>query len=323
MTFTSGTGSACCSGAVLPSTLYPYSIFFAQEDLDPNTCVDGTISYYTTGDPGSQIFVMSFVDVPHYPGPTGTYNVTCQVQLYEATGEIRIVTTEYNSDGGLSTMGLNWNGSYAQPVDGRNSQDWSAYNECISFIPGGAEACSDVAPADEYADAVTSSSATLHWDVVSGADQYVVSLYNVSAGLAPSKKHLTTNFVSLNTLSPETEYGFRVKTVCYTEGTISPYSDWYYFTTGPLREGQFSPNVSLYPNPSNGDFNLNINGYDFAQFNIHIVNSLGQVVYQDVLHVDNPAYVTTIHLNNATPGIYQVQLVNGEKVMTYPVVISK
>lgn len=69
--------------------------------------MDGDITYYTTGAPGSQVFVLSYTDVPHYPGPEGTFPITVQVQLYEGTQEVRIVTTNYNGDGGLSTMGLN------------------------------------------------------------------------------------------------------------------------------------------------------------------------------------------------------------------------
>jgi hypothetical protein len=136
LSFTAGLGSACCSGQLLPSASFNNTIFFAQEDLDPNSCVDGDIYYYTTGAPGSQVFVMSFVDVPHYPGPEGTFSVTSQVQLYEGTNEVKIVTTAYNSDGGLSTMGLNHNGTEADVVAGRNNANWSASNECISFLPG-------------------------------------------------------------------------------------------------------------------------------------------------------------------------------------------
>lgn len=134
LSFDFGLDNACCTGAVLPNAIYPHSIFFGQEDLDPNTCVDGTISYYTTGAPGSQIFVLSFTDVPHYPGPEGTFPVTVQVQLYEGSNEVHIVTTEYNSDGGASTMGVNGDGTDATWVPGRNSEIWSAFGDCYAFI---------------------------------------------------------------------------------------------------------------------------------------------------------------------------------------------
>jgi len=133
VTFTPFLGSGCCTGQVLPNATFPNTIFLGQEDWDPNSCIDGDITYYTTGAPGSQIFVVSYTDVPHYPGPEGTFPITVQCQLYEGTGEIRIVTTEMNSDGGLHTMGLNHDGAEADVVPDRNSTNWSAYNECISF----------------------------------------------------------------------------------------------------------------------------------------------------------------------------------------------
>lgn len=45
------------------------------------------------------------------------------------------------------------------------------------------------------------------------------------------------NFTYLDTLNPETTWGFRIKTVCNTERTISPFSDWYCFATVALRKG--------------------------------------------------------------------------------------
>lgn len=627
LSFNSGLPSGCCTGVLLPSATYPYSIFFAQEDLDPNTCVDGTISYYTTGAPGSQIFVMSFVDVPHYPGPTGTFNVTCQVQLYEGTNEIRIVTTEYNSDGGSSTMGLNKDGVTATPVPDRNSTNWSAYNECKLFsmpavdvgvsaitspstgpdltgtesvtveitnygtsdatdipvsydLDGGAPVMEtalgtlsagasesytftatadfseigchtinaytsldgdetpgddafsksvchnsgnayyihsnvesepwgstsnpdamnanfgvdgwqlvyneDVVPADIfnsstcfvwlegsdqladeletfltanlstiedwvsngghlllnaapnegdgmsygfgdfnlvypnfadavtavdpthpifvgpftpvsttytgtsfahayitgtggtnlltddgtgfpvlveypygsgdvmfggmttdnfhapmpdaanflanivaylgcaapetcdipgglYADGITGSSADLHWSST-GAEQYTVSLYNLTTGEI-NKKHVTgaTSIALSGGLTPSTTYGFRVKSMCYGLGERSDYSDFYYFTTGVGRIGEFGDNsVQVYPNPTNGNFTVQLNGYS-DNVEILVVNAIGQKVYDQFITVTDPEQTQQINLSNVENGVYLVKVISGNK----------
>lgn len=81
VSFNSGLGSACCTGQILPNAFYPNTIFLGQEDFDPNTCIDGDITYYTTGAPGSQVFVVSFVNVPHYPGPEGKFPVSYAITI--------------------------------------------------------------------------------------------------------------------------------------------------------------------------------------------------------------------------------------------------
>lgn len=324
MSFTAPTLSGCCSGQILPNASYPNSIFFGQEDLDPNSGIDGTISYYTTGDPGSQIFVMSFVDVPHYPGPVGTYPVTVQVQLYEATGEIRIVTTEYNSDGGFSTMGLNWDGDYAQPVEGRNSEDWSAYEECIVFLPYGTEVetCDYLsAPTGLYADDITATTATLHWDAVPYATKYIIKYFVADVSPSYRQDSYTNSLAMPGVLAPETTYGFRVKTVCYDDG-ISPLSDAYYFTTGPLKSGEFMKEVKMYPNPNNGTFKLQITGYENKDVDVMIVNAVGQVVYQNTLTVNEFTHVEDISLAGIASGMYQLRIVDGETVSTESLIIE-
>ena len=647
VSFSAGMPSGCCTGQVLPNATYTNSIFMGQEDWDPNSCIDGEISYYTTGAPGSQIFVVSYTDVPHYPGPEGVFPITVQLQLYEGSNEIRIVTTQMNSDGGLHTMGLNHNGTEADVVPGRNSQNWSAFNECISFavyiasefdagvvnvtspvsgidlgvenvtvtiknyglneiaefpvsysVDGGAvvtetfpgaipslgtadytfstahdftaDGCYDITaytsldadgdatndsytegvcnlgpitgtgavyvysnttggepwfttsnttamntafgpegtgwtrqyfetldpaltfspdncfvflegsdshaneletfltanislienwvasggklllnaapnegdgmsfgfdgttltyayftnnataadpahpifagpftpvgtdwtgssfghaivsgtgltsvivdlfnptavvlaekawgsgvvmfggmttnnfhsplaeaanlranilnylsctpvavceiPSGLYADGITTNDAVLHWNAVDGADQYRVTLQNTATGLTKTKGFYTNMVEITDKLTPLTTYAFRVKTVCYDDlGTISAPSPWYYFTTlGRL--GASDAAVTMYPNPSNGTFSINVSGYAHNIFNLQVTSATGQVVYSSVINVNSDSYEEIINLGNAAAGMYQVTLMNQTYQLNYPIVVIK
>lgn len=329
LTFTPTFLSACCSGQILPTADFPNTIFFAQEDLDPNGGIDGTITYSTSGSPGDRVFVLSYVDVPHYNFDADPFffPVTTQVQLYESNGEIRIVTTEYTpDDGGLSTMGLNLDGSIAQAVTGRNSTGWSATEECISFLPYGIEVplCdATTGPSGLYADDITATSATLHWDAVASASQYIFSIFELGDFSTVRRKGVLSNSYTFgDVLMPETTYGFRVKTVCYTEGTISPNSSIYYFTTAPLRAGEFAKEIKMYPNPNNGTFKLQLNGYANSDIDVYVVNTMGQVVYTNNLAITDLSFVEEINLNGIASGMYQLKVIDGENITTQNLIIE-
>jgi len=321
MNFSGTTLSGCCSGQILPTASYPASIFFSQEDLDPNSCIDGTISTWTIGDPGSQIFIMDFTDVPHYPGPEGTFPVSTQVQLFQETGEIKIVTTEMNSDGGNHTMGLNLDGVIAQPVEGRNSANWSAFEECISFMPATEPACVEEcpAPATPTLDVLTSTSATLSWDPVDAADQYVLAIRNNTTGNKNTRQFDVTEY-TFESLTPGHSYTFRIKSVCFPEGISSP-SGAVDFTT-PLKAGAFEGGVQIYPNPSDGQFRIQIDGTGDATVQIMVTNTLGQVVYTNTIATDNGTVVHEMDLRQLAPGTYSVQMVSGSDISNHQIVIE-
>lgn len=323
VSFNAGLGTACCTGQVLPSGLYPNSIFLGQEDLDPNTCVDGDITYYTSGLAGSQIFVVTYSNVPHYPGPEGTFPVTMQLQLYEATGQIKIVVTEWNSDGGAATMGLNWDGAVANPVAGRNSEVWDAFEECHSWMPseGPIPVC-DI-PTGLYVDGISTDDAILHWDAMEGADQYRVTLQNTVTGLIKTRGYESNVVEIIDKLTPLTTYAFRVKTVCYDIlGEITAPSEWYYFTTLG-RIGTTEAAITMYPNPNAGQFTLQISDYSDNAFELYVFDAMGKIVYNKSIQIDNANYSEQINLENVASGIYQVKLLNNDAQITYPVVIQK
>jgi hypothetical protein len=317
MNFSGTTLSACCSGQLLPNGSYPASIFFGQEDLDPNSCIDGDISYWTEGVAGSQIFVVDFTGVPHYPGPEGTFPVSVQVQLHEATGDIKIVTTEYNGDGGNSTMGLNLDGTIAQAVEGRNSAAWSAYDECILFSTGAPVTCS--ATTAPEVSVISSTVAEVSWAAVDGATQYVFVLRDNTTG-EKWTRNTTETFMSLPALTAGHSYTTRIRTNCYPEGMSapSPQTDF----AMPLRMGLTEEGVSIYPNPSNGNFRIQLNGYEAGEVTVMVMNAVGQVVFNNIFQITDAIAVQDINLTELAAGTYTVRLIDGSSVITRNIVIE-
>ncbi len=176
-------------------------------------------------------------------------------------------------------------------------------------------------PTGLYADGITTNDAVLHWDSVAGADQYRVTLQNTVTGLV-KKKGYTTNYVEIiDHLDPLTTYAFRVKTVCYDDlGEISAPSDWYYFTTLG-RIGEADASVTLFPNPNNGQFTLELNNLEASDFTIHVFDAVGHMVYSKVINVSSNNYSEQISLD-VPAGIYQVNVSNEKHQMNYPIVIQ-
>ncbi len=71
----------------------------------------------------------------------------------------------------------------------------------------------------------------------------------------------------------------------------------------------------LYPNPNNGKFVLKGNVADNAEYNIEIINSLGQVVYKNNATANSGQLNKEIQLSNVANGIYLLRL-HSETVTT-------
>lgn len=139
LTFNTDGDNGCCSGDLLPNAATPDNLIaFAWEDLDPGNGGQPAINvvrYATLGTAPNRVLVVEFFNVDHFPSGN---NVTVHTQLYEGTNVIEIHTTSMPSDGGNHTQGIeNSNGTDALTTPGRNSQNWSATNDFVAYIPNG------------------------------------------------------------------------------------------------------------------------------------------------------------------------------------------
>ena len=100
-------------------------------------------------------------------------------------------------------------------------------------------------------------------------------------------------------------------------------SEWYYFTTLGRLGTDDNASVALYPNPNTGAFTLNVNGYSQNQFELNVFNSIGQVVYNKNITIDNDNYNEMINLGNANPGMYHVSLRNDSYNLNYSIVVTE
>ena len=179
------------------------------------------------------------------------------------------------------------------------------------------------APTDLMADGITGTTADLSWAASDNSGGYHLSVYTLDEVLVLKKKVLggATSW-TVTGLTPGTDYGFHVRSICTGLGTKSPISYHYYFST-PARLGDENTSVSLYPNPSNGQFTLSLNGYENNNVEMNIYNSTGQIVYASSINVTSADHTEMINLGTIAPGMYQVSVTGNSNTTNYSIVISE
>lgn len=71
--------------------------------------------------------------------------------------------------------------------------------------------------------------------------------------------------------------------------------------------------VNVYPNPSNGQFQLSLDSDGMKKIDIAVSNSIGQKVYEEKNIAVNNAYTRAMNLENMAKGIYQLIISSGKK----------
>ena len=186
------TSNGCCSGQFIPNTGQPNNMIAAfYEDFDPPE--GGAIRYQTLGSVGSRILVLEFNGVYPWNGPPKTPS-TWQIKLFECSNEIEIHCLSCVSDGGAITQGIeNAAGTQAFFAPGRNSTNFSVYNDAVAFLPAGggfspislADASGSVAEGVASGTTVTTlvandpdGATNLQYSIVSGND---LGMFNLSS----------------------------------------------------------------------------------------------------------------------------------------------
>ena len=194
----------------------------------------------------------------------------------------------------------------------------------IAYLSCGVEICDPAPPTDIYADGISATTATIHWTIAPGTSASRLVVWELSTGKVV--KYIIydgDSFTVPGDLTPSTTYGARLKSACLDGEIWTPgvYSDWYYFTTDPLRQGEFLQSVSVFPNPNKGDFRIQLNGYESGEAQVMIINAVGQLMYDATISIDANASVHDISLNLAA-GTYIVKVINGSEIVTNTIIVE-
>lgn len=79
---------------------------------------------------------------------------------------------------------------------------------------------------------------------------------------------------------------------------------------------------TIFPNPSNGDFNLNMSGLDYGLVKVSISNIIGKQVFETEVEASNGSLSKELHVNYLSNGIYFVKINSGKKEHIKKIVIN-
>jgi hypothetical protein len=174
--------------------------------------------------------------------------------------------------------------------------------------------------------ATSRNSITPEWNAYGGASSYTLqwrpsgsNTWNTITGITAIRRAVTG-------LACSAPYQFRVRAIC-SSGTASPYSLIRTFSTlGCAREGISSDftasDLSLYPNPNNGNFNLNFVAEGAGSATLFVADLTGKTVTNQTITVTEGENNIPVSLDGVVPGIYLVRFTVGENTFTQKVIVE-
>jgi hypothetical protein len=187
-----------------------------------------------------------------------------------------------------------------------------------------------VTPTNIRATVLSSDKVRINWTPnVSGAVCYIVSYgpSNTPSNTWPQflVAHPSSSFDATNLL-PGVEYSVRLRTNCTTcglrSGTITAVSNPVSFTTsGKVAAEAATMNFSVYPNPSNGNFNLNYEAIEEGNVSISVIDLTGRVVYSNDYQATAGMNAYNVDVTGNASGIYMVKVQQGNYTATTKVSI--
>ena len=223
----------------------------------------------------------------------------------------------------ISMAGLEFGETYYWRVNAFHDSDISNWSEPWSF-----EIINTVVLGSPGNGDTTSVSPLFEWVAQTGIEEYELN-YCKSADFANTVADFvgvpTTSFQVIFPLDVATEYYWRVRAIW--DGDTTNWSETRNFFT-PFPDGIMDnilnyENVNIYPNPSNGFLNVELEAVEKSIVRVSVMDLLGQKVFDNEFRFSEGIETQKIDLNNLENGLYIIKLENENRIFNQKFILDK
>lgn len=271
----------------------PYSGFYHVSQTGHNSNGDSTLTK------SNFLFV-------NYPTCT-TYNRT-SINLKSADSEVNPAT--YAFDGNTSTYWLSSN--VAQP-----HQLQIKLNDCVNILNITYTARKDIADGRVADYEVYVSKDGTNWDNYVAKGKLINTTINQTINLIP-KSGRYLKFVVLSEVKGLNMAAIGELTLCTVADPFAEPEQ----SSGLNETHSSTNNLSVYPNPNNGQFHLQFQSNNNDNLKVQILNSLGNIVYDHSYGIENHLLKTNLNVGLLPKGIYFVRVKQNNKTESTKILIQ-
>lgn len=262
----------------------------------------------------------SFEDWTSTTQPTGwttSVNVIMQIDFatqvndfHDGTSAVQIQSQDVfgNAVPGICTYGninVNMGAMSAEIIGGKAFTDRpSKFSGWFKYTPSGS-------------DSMVVFCVLTKFNSVSGVHDTVGSAMYISTVANATYQQFNVDFDYQQSFAPDT-MNILILSSGYTAtaGSSLIVDELKFDYTGMGIDDNFSNNFYIYPNPSNGIFNVNLANKETTHFTVY--NSLGQVIYQTTTN----NIVNTIDLSSYNKGLYLLEINNGKSIQSRKLIVK-
>ena len=84
----------------------------------------------------------------------------------------------------------------------------------------------------------------------------------------------------------------------------------------------FQSSIKVYPNPSKGDFSIEINSLG-NHYTLKIMNPVGKLIYNESIELPIGKNLIPVAMDNSREGLYFIQIISNDGIITIPVTKMK
>lgn len=158
----------------------------------------------------------------------------------------------------------------------------------------------------------SANSITITWDAALNGATYFVQFKPASSAVWGGTS-TTNNQITMNNLSINTSYQYRLRTTCVSGTTLTPTSLFSAIgnasTTG-LRALELQSNDAVYPNPTTGEISITRNNTGANHYNVYLTDISGRMLNQSSVILPEGEATWTYSLSAYPTGIYMLRVVD-------------